>query len=309
MKEEGGLSGTVVLLLAFGGPRSLDEVGWFLERLLGKTPSPTQIEGLKRRYRSIGGASPLPEVTLRQARALQERLREKGEPLPVYAGMRYGHPLIAETLEEIKKAKVLRIILVSLSPHRSPFTSEGYYEEVEGLVATWEEEVDLIQVDDWYAHRCLCAAWAKGINETLKGISERRGEIPVIFTAHSIPLDVASRTPYRQQLEKTIEGIIQITGPVHWQLAFQSRGRGGGTWLEPEPETIVEEFSQKGYQKVLIVPVGFVSDHLETLYDLDISLKERAHKKGMEILRVNCLNDSPELIETLEHLVTEALER
>ncbi|MBW2038602.1 MAG: ferrochelatase [Deltaproteobacteria bacterium] len=308
MKEEGALSRTAVLLLAFGGPRSLDEVGWFLERLLGKRPSPAQIEGLKRRYRSIGNASPLPEMTLRQARTLKERLKKGGQPLRVYVGMRYGHPLIAETLEEINKEKASRIILLSLSPYCSPFTSEGYYEEVKKVVALWKERMNFIQVDDWYAHPCLCAAWAKRIDKTLKEISERGKEVPVIFTAHSLPLDAASCTPYVGQLEETIKGIIETTGPLRWQLAFQSRARGG-EWLGPEPETILEELSQKGYKKALIVPVGFICDHLETLYDLDIYLKAWANERGLEIIRVPCLNDSPELIETLAHLVKGALER
>lgn len=307
MKEAVTLPHTAVLLLTFGGPRSLDEVGWFLERLLGKRPSPAQVEGLKRRYQAIGSASPHAEITERQARALEERLQKREQPLQVYVGMRYGRPLIAEILEKIREKEISRLILLSLSPYCSPFTSEGYYDEVKRVIATWDEEMELIQVDDWYAHPCLCAAWAKRIDKTLKEISERGKGVPVIFTAHSLPLEVASRTPYVEQLEETAKGIIKITGPLRWQLAFQSRARGEGEWLGPEPETILEEILQKGYRETLIVPVGFISDHLETLYDLDISLKKWANSRGIEIIRVSCLNDSPGLIKTLAHLVEGAL--
>ena len=307
MKEEGDLSSFAIMLLAFGGPRSLEEVAPFVERLTGKKPSPKQLEGLQRRYQAIGNASPLPEMTLRQARALEKALKRKGKSLPVFVGMRYSRPLIAEALEEIRKREVSRIILISLSPYRSTFSSEGFYDEVKRIVATWNERMQLVEVDDWHAHPSLCAAWAAKIDETIGRMGERKEEIPVVFTAHSLPCDVASRSPYQQQLEETIAGIIRITGPVRWRLAFQSRSRGGGAWLEPEPETILKEFAEQGCHKVLICPIGFIADHLETLYDLDIVLKAWADKQGIETARVACLNDAPELIEVICQLAEGAL--
>ncbi|MCJ7664334.1 MAG: ferrochelatase, partial [Desulfobacterales bacterium] len=139
MKEEGDLSRTAIMLLAFGGPRSMDEVVPFLERLMGKKPSPKQIEGLQSRYQAIGNASPLPEMTLRQARALEKALKGKGKTLPVFVGMRYSQPLIDETLEEVRKRGMSRIILISLSPYHSSFTTEGYYNEVKRVVAAWNK--------------------------------------------------------------------------------------------------------------------------------------------------------------------------
>jgi len=167
--------------------------------------------------------------------------------------------------------------------------------------------MDLIEVDDWHALPSLCAAWAAKIAEAIGRMGARKDEIPVVFTAHSLPCDVASRSPYQQQLEETIAGIIRITGPVRWRLAFQSRGRGGGAWLGPEPETVLKELAEQGCHKALLCPIGFIADHLETLYDLDIALKEQADKQGIEISRVACLNDAPELIEVICQLVGEAL--
>ena len=308
MKEEDDLSRFAIMLLAFGGPRSLAEVALFLERLMGKKPSSEQIEGLERRYQAIGGASPLPEMTMRQARALEAELKKRGNPLPTYCGMRYSRPLIAETLEEIKKEGGTKIILITLSPYRSPYTSENYYAEVKRTVARWDKRAEIVQVHDWYAHPSLCAAWAKKVNDTFRRIPDEKKRIPVIFTAHSLPLDCATVSPYVRQLEETIEGIIPITGPVRWHLAFQSRGRGKGEWLGPDPETCLTGLSKEGFRKALICPIGFISDHLETLYDLDIALKEWANERRIEIIRTPCLNDAPELIEVLVQLVEGALE-
>jgi ferrochelatase len=308
MKVEGDLSRSAIMLLAFGGPRSLEEVAPFVERLTGKKPSPKQLEGLQRRYQAIGGVSPLPEMTLRQARALEKALKGKGKPLPVFVGMRYSRPLIAEALEEIREREVSRIILISLSPYHSSFTTEGYYAEVKRIVATWNERMQLVEVDDWHAHAGLCAAWAAKIDEARGRMGGRKEEIPVVFTAHSLPQDEAASSPYVRQLEETIEGIIQITGPLRWRLAFQSRGRGGDAWLGPEPQTCLEELFAEDLQKALICPIGFIVDHLETLYDLDIALKAWADKQGIAIVRTPCLNDAPELIEVICQLVEEALE-
>jgi ferrochelatase len=299
---------TAVLLLAFGGPRSLDEVGPFLEKLLGREPSPQHIEGLKKRYQAIGGGSPLPEMTLRQARALELGLTKKKWPVPVYCGMRYSQPLITEALEEIKE-KFSRLILISLSPYRSAFSLEGYYAEVKKIVASWEGNMDLIEVDDWHAHPGLCAAWAARITEAIGGMDEKKTEIPVIFTAHSLPKDTAAASPYEGQLEETIEGIIHLTGTLRWHLAFQSRAGERENWLGPEPEQILEDFNnnKEGFHKTLICPIGFISDHLETLYDLDIALKAWTDERGIEIMRVPCLNDAPELIEVLVQLMEGAL--
>jgi len=309
MTRGGDLSRTAIMLLAFGGPSSVDEVGPFMERLMGKNPSPKQIKEVQRRYQAIGGASPLPEMTMRQARALEEALKRKGKTLPVFVGMRYARPLIADALEDIRKGGISRIILISLSPYRSTYSSEGYYAEVKRTVATWNEGMELVEADDWHAHPGLCMAWAAKIAEAIGKMGEGTKEIPIVFTAHSLPHEVASNSPYQQQLEETIEGIINITNSQRWHLAFQSRGRGGGEWLGPEPEKILEDLSQEGYQKALICPIGFIADHLETLYDLDIALKAWADKKGIEIIRTPCLNDAPALIETLVELVEGALEK
>ena len=280
-----------------------------MEKLLGRKPSSQHIEGLRRRYQAIGGGSPLPEMTLRQARALQQELQKDGELLPVYCGMRYSRPLISETLEEIQQAGISHVILMSLSPYRSVFSLEGYYAAVRRIIAQWEGKSDLIEVDDWHAHPGLCAAWAARITEAIGGMGKNQGEIPVIFTAHSLPKEAAAASPYERQLEETITGIIEITGPLRWHLAFQSRAGERERWLGPDPETILEGLMKDGFHKALICPIGFITDHLETLYDLDIALQAWVDERDFEITRIHCLNDAPELIELFAQLVKKALEK
>jgi ferrochelatase len=221
--------------------------------------------------------------------------------------MRYGHPLIAEALEEIANDKISHIILISLSPYRSAYSLEGYYGEVKQITTQWEENIELMQADDWHAHPGLCAAWAAKMNESIGKMGKKKDETPVIFTAHSLPKDVASASPYERQLGETITGIIEMTGPLRWHLAFQSRAGAKGEWLGPDPEQILEDLIKQGVHKALICPIGFIADHLETLYDLDITLKVWAGERGIEIMRVPCLNDAQELIEVLVQLVEGAL--
>jgi ferrochelatase len=308
MNKQGDPTHTAVLLLAFGGPRSLDEVAPFLERLMGKKPTAAQLAGLRQRYQAIGGASPLLETIMLQATALQRALTERGKPLMVFAAMRYSPPLIAETLEEIRKRGVSRIIPISLSPYHSSFTTEGYYAEVKRIISLWNDGMELVEVDNWHAHPVLCAAWAAKITEALETMGERKDAIPVIFTAHSLPIDVVANSSYVKQLEETIAGITAHLAGVSWHLAFQSRGRGAEQWLGPEPTAILEGILVEGRRQALICPIGFISDHLETLYDLDIVLKAWANKRGIEINRVPCLNDAPALIEIFVQLVERALE-
>ncbi|MCJ7664881.1 MAG: ferrochelatase, partial [Desulfobacterales bacterium] len=168
--------------------------------------------------------------------------------------------------------------------------------------------MELVEVDDWHAHPSLLAAWAAKIDEAIGRMGQKKDDIPVIFTAHSLPQAVVASSPYVRQLKESIEGIIRITGPLRWRLAFQSRARGGGAWLGPEPEQCLEGLAEDGLRKALICPIGFINDHLETLYDLDIALKEQAEKQGIEIVRVACLNDAPELIEVICQLAERALE-
>lgn len=290
-----------VLLLAFGGPRSLDEIPEFLKLLMGRSPTLEQLAEVRRRYEAIGGRSPLPATTMRQQALLEEALAAKGIPLPISVGMRYTQPLIPDALQELKSEGAETVVLIPLTPYRSPYTSEGLYEEAKQAATSLG--LRTIEPPDWQRHPLLCAAWAKKIQE-----GKKDGDIPILFTAHSLPELVANRYNYQRQLEETIAGILAITGPLPWRLAFQSQ-RKGEKWLGPCPEEVLQDLFKKGGGQVLVVPIGFITDHLETLYDIDIQLKDWGKVVGIEVIRVPCLNEAPELIALLCDLVERGLEK
>ena len=306
MNPDSTLRRTALLLTAFGGPHTLDDVPPFLTELLGRRPSDRQVRDLAARYESIGGGSPLPAMTMRQAAALRELLAGEGYPVAVYVGMGHGRPSIAQAVTQMAHDGMARVVMCSLSPYRSPYTSEGYYRETRRLCGhTCIQQV--VEIDPWYAHPSLWAAWA----EHLGKIDDREeiwsGTTPVVFTAHSLPLSIATSCGYVDQLRVTIEGIMTLVPPLAWHLAFQSRGRGHEPWLTPAPETVLEQLRGRGHENVVVVPLGFVADHLETLYDLDISLRTWAQSRGQTITRVPCFNDHTYFVRALADVVREKL--
>src|SRR4030042_1866450 len=241
-----------LLLLAFGGPRSLDEVESFLTRLFrGRKPSPEQLEKIKERYRLIGGSSPLPKITQRQARGLEESLNAKGYPFKSYVGMRYGHPLIEETLKEILRDGIR-----------------------EGLMEFTPEE---------------------------------RERVRLIFTAHSLPKSMIEGDPYVKDMEASIRGVLEGMESRPWHMAFQSRGGGPEEWAGPDVESVLLELSGKAVHEILIVPIGFVSDHIEVLYDIDILYRKKAESLGMVLKRSPSINFSERFIEAISNAVEEHL--
>lgn len=299
-------SHTALLLLAFGGPRTLDEVTPFLNKLMGRRPSDRQVRECTVRYEAIGGGSPLPAITMRQASALRDVLTAEGYPVAVYVGMRYGAPSIDDAVTQMAKDETSRVVMCSLSPYRSPYTSEGYYEEAKKL--SYEKGMtNVVEIEPWYTHPSLQASWARHLERVAGEAGISIMNTPVIFTAHSLPLSVGASYGYVDQLHATIEGIRTLIGPLTWHLAFQSRGRGDEQWLTPTPETILEQLRDLGHKKAVVVPLGFVTDHMETLYDLDIALWKWAQSRGLEITRVPCFNDQSYFIRTLADVVNESL--
>jgi len=300
-----------VLLLGFGGPSSQDEVEPFLKNLLGKSLiPPRQLKAIKSRYQLIGGGSPLLDITIKQARALEKKLLGSNKNLRVYLAMRYWHPSIEDALSNILSDGITRIIALSLTPHSSYITTNAYHKELKRVSSLPNHQMHISTIGDWYNHPLFLEAIIEKINEGMKQFpEEKRKDIPLVFSAHSLPDSTDyDADSYKLAIETTIRGIIKEVEPVVWQLAFQSRGRGEG-WLEPKIEKVVEDFFRQGFREAMIVPISFVSDHMETLYDLDIALKDLALSWNMTCYRSPCLNDSPKFIEALASLVLEHLKR
>jgi len=296
-----------LLLLAFGGPRSLDEVEIFLTRLFkGRKPSPEQLERVRERYRLIGGHSPLPEITLRQAKVLEEKLNAKGHPFKSYVGMRYGHPLIEETLKKIFQDGIHEVIAIPMTPFQSRESTGAYIEEVKRVQKNIGEELEVSFAVGWCMYPLFLESVREKIREGIMEFStEERKRVHLIFTAHSLPKSIIEKDPYAREIEASIKGILDGLEPMPWRMAYQSKGGGPEEWAGPDVESVLEALSKESIREILIVPIGFVSDHIEILYDIDVLYQEKAKLLKMVLKRTSSLNDSERFIEALASIVEE----
>jgi protoporphyrin/coproporphyrin ferrochelatase len=279
---------SAVLLLAHGSPDSVDQIPEFLSQITrGRPVSPEVIEEVKHRYGLIG-RSPLTQLTLRQGELLAEELK-----LPVYVGMRNWKPFIADTITTMKSDGIGRAVVICLAPQNSR-TSVGLYRAA--LNVEGGAPFTLEFVESWHDHPLLIAAFAEkflaGWNQASRDMGAR---LPVIFTAHSVPQrTVAEGDPYEIQAKETarLVALHAGLGPGDWKFAFQSQGMSGGAWLGPTVESTILELKEKGYGGIFVQPIGFLCDHVEVLYDIDIGFKEFAEKEGLRLWRAESLNDS-----------------
>ncbi len=293
----GTSANTAVLLLAHGTPDTVDEVPEFLLKVTGGRALPPQVvEEIKHRYRLIG-RSPLTEYTRKQALALAQELK-----LPVYVGMRNWKPFIADTVRAMGEAGVQRAIALCLAPHDSR-TSVGLYRKAMlGEGAQPPFQVDFI--DNWHDHPLLARAFAEKLRAGWeRACRETEARVPVIFTAHSVPQrTIAEGDPYEEQARETAALVAREVPTLtvdDWTFAFQSQGMSGGAWLGPTVEETILQLKARGHGGVFIQPIGFLCDHVEVLYDVDIMFREFAEKNGMRLWRAESLNDSPTLIAAL----------
>lgn len=292
---------TGVVLMAYGGPRDLEEVPAFLDAVLGKGRlSDAQLHEIKERYRAIGGGSPILEITRRQAEALGRRLSEMGRPWPVAVGMRYSEPKVAGACERLVEEGCGRLIGLALAPHASPASTDAYRKALLASFKGREDCPEVKMVDGWHTSPGFLQAWAGSVRQAWGGLSSReRAKAMLVFTVHSIPVAVAAGSPYEAQVLETIEGVMELLGPLPWKLGWQSQGIRGGEWLMPDVPQTFAAVKAEGFETVVVVPVGFVADHVETLYDLDIDARRIAGEMGLGFRRAASLNDSPEFIGAL----------
>ncbi len=294
-----------LLLLAFGGPQSLEEVEPFLTRLFrGRRPSPEQIERIKERYRLIGGSSPLPGITRDQASALEKKLNEKGYSFRSYTGMRYGHPFIEETLREIHRDGLRDVVAIPMAPFRSRASTGAYVEEVIRVLKVLDNGPKVSFVEGWHSHPLFIGAVREKIEEGLmKFDPETRKGVHLVFTAHSLPKSIVEKDPYVKDMEESVRKVLEGMEPVPWHIAFQSKGGGTEEWIGPDVESVLTDLSGEKVREVLIVPIGFVSDHIEILYDIDVVFQKRAESLGMLLKRTRSLNASERFIGALADAV------
>lgn len=273
----------------------MDDIPEFLSQITRGRPVPSEvIEEVKHRYGLIG-RSPLTDLTLQQGRLLAEELK-----LPVYVGMRNWKPFIAETVRTMKADGAEGAVVICLAPQNSR-TSVGLYRTALNGDSGVPFAVDF--VESWHDHPLLIRAFAEKLGTGWeKACREMSARLPVIFTAHSVPQrTIADGDPYETQTKETAMLVAREASlpSDDWRFAFQSQGMSGGAWLGPTVENTILGLKQQGHRGVFVQPIGFLCDHVEVLYDIDIAFKEFAEKEGMRLWRAESLNDSPLLTAAL----------
>jgi ferrochelatase len=283
-----------VLLLAHGTPESLDDMPEYLTRVRGgRPPSPELIEEMRGNYGAIGGRSPLTEITLAQASALASAL----EGMPVYVGMRNWRPYIRDVIAEASLAGVREMVAIPMAPQYSTLSVAKYGEAVE---AARPAGMEVRFVRSWHEHPGLLDAFA----EKLRAARASGPWDRVLFTAHSLPLRVVTQgDSYPDEVAATARGVAQRAGVTDYGLAYQSAGRTPEPWLGPPLEEALASAAEAGARRVLAVPVGFVCDHTEILFDIDVQAAQAARRLGIEVGRTESLNTSPTFIRALADLV------
>ncbi len=300
---------TGVLLTAVGGPNSLDEVGAFLLDIRGGRPtSPELVTEFRERYAKIGGKSPLLEISNAQARALEGRLNANGGAYRCYVGMRNWTPYIRDVYAKMVQDGLDRIIALPLTPYHSRRSVGAYFRAVQEAQAKLGAPVSVTYVESWNTEPALLDAFVGKINAALAKLEARGFRDPaVVFTAHSLPRKLMEEgDDYEKELQETMGLILRRTRPLRARMAYQSAGRTEEPWLGPALEDTLQEFAEAGETAVLVVPFGFISDHLELLYDLDIEARETATRLGMAFGRAESLNTDPAFIDAMAHAVSAA---
>jgi ferrochelatase len=290
------MSATTVVLLGFGGPTRPDEIRPFLDRVLqGRRVPPERVELVVSHYMHIGGKSPFNELTQRQADALARELHERGVDANVRTAYVNAAPFVADVTAELQREGAGRPIVIILAAHQSP--------------ASWDKYAGLIPnaayVPPYYEHPLFVAANAERVRDALQRLGKNSFDgVEVIFTAHSIPQAMADASPYLAQLRRSAELIAAQAGAPSWRIAYQSRsGSPMDKWLEPDIRDVLRELPAQGISDAIVAPIGFLCDHVEVLYDLDVDAAAAAKEAGVRMERAQALNDHPLFIRMLAELV------
>jgi len=290
-----------VLVMAYGGPGNIAEVEPYLKDVRGgRATKPQLVEEIRARYARIGGRSPILELTRAQAGGIGRAL---GERFAVLVGMRHWHPYIQEAVNDIAAAGFRRVVGVAMAPHYSNM-SVGAYEKK--LLQAADERLDVTLVRSWWKQPQFLEATATRITQALQRFS-KPAEVQVIFTAHSLPEKIlASADPYPDELNASAAEVAKRARLPAWRFAYQSAGATNEPWLGPDAEEVITELARAGHKGVLLVPIGFVCDHVEVLYDIDVEYQAVAKRLGIQLERTASLNDDPGLVAAVADVVRAA---
>ena len=290
-----------VLLMAHGTPESVDEMPEYLRLVRGgREPSAELIQEMARNWKAIGGRSPLTDITRQQASALQATLAGAGMIVPVVFGMRNWKPFIADAVRELDATGVRRIVGIPLAPQFSSLSVQKY---MDATTAALRAGTDCVCVRSFHDHPLLIEAFAEQVLAEMP-----REDDDVIFTAHSLPQRVAAAgDPYPHEVAATAKAVARRAGVKTYQLAYQSAGRTPEPWLGPDLSEVIRARANSGVRRILVVPIGFVCDHTEILFDIDVQAAHTAQEARVALRRTQSLNTSPTFIRTLASLVAQAV--
>lgn len=290
-----------VLLLAHGAPDKLEDIPEFLLNVRGGRPLPEPVvKEITHRYSLIGGGSPLLRITNLQAEDVAKRISH-----PVYVGMRNWKPYIAEAVHRLSQDGIEGVLAICLAPQNSR-TSIGLYRQyLMDAIGHVDPSLAVDFVESYHDHPGLIEAFRVRALAALDSASQQTdGPVPVIFTAHSVPeRTITGGDPYEQQARETARLVAAAMGLGEYRMAFQSQGLTREKWIGPTVESQIDELAGEGVKEVLLVPIGFVSDHVEILYDIDVLFHEYGTSRGVKVRRSESLNDSPEFAAALASLI------
>jgi ferrochelatase len=300
-----------VLVLAYGTPEQLEDVEPYYTHIRGgRPPSPEALENLRERYRLVGGRTPLLDLSKGVAEGLQTRLdAEAPARYRVYLGMKHWHPYIGEVVPQIVADGVRELIAVVLAPHYSRYSLEGYRKYIVQALDEVEpqQRFALHFVESWHEQPLFRQLIAERIERALAEFpAELRGEVRVVFSAHSLPEKiVAMGDPYPQQLRESAAGIAELLGLPQYGFCYQSAGMTGEPWLGPDILDYLETLRAEGVRAALSVPFGFVAEHLEVLWDIDTEAQQKAAELGMTLRRIRMPNADPEFVDVIRAVIAD----
>lgn len=298
-----------VLVMSYGTPASPEELeAYYTHIRRGRPPAPEQVADLRARYEAIGGMSPLAERTAAQARGLQAALDARGAGrFLVFAAAKHAAPLLEDGVAAMADAGVRDAVALVLAPHYSSLSVGEYIERVARAAELADPPLHMTFVRDWHLEPALVDLLAQRVRDALGRFPDGTA-IETVMTAHSLPERIlATDDPYPDQVRRTGEAVAEAAGVTRWRVAWQSPGRTPEPWLRPDLLEVLPDLAAEGVEGVVVCPVGFVSDHLEVLYDVDVQARAVAEAHGVRLERTASLNDDPRLVAVLADVIEEAV--
>ena len=297
-----------VLIMAYGGPNSLDELpGYLADIRTGRPTTPAVLEEISNNYRKIGGKSPLMEFTTAQMNEIEEKLNDGR--FKFYLGMRHWAPWIEEVVGQMLEDGITRAVSMVLAPHFSGMSIAKYQKKIKAGLDMYRGQIDFANIDSYHDVPGLIQPLAARVQDGLSRWPENdRDNVHVVFSAHSLPVRIIKQgDPYDDQLRETAALVAKQAGlqDDQWSWSYQSAGRSPEPWLGPQLEDYIPELAAKGIKNVVSVPVGFVSDHVEILFDIDIEAQAAAAEHGVRLERPPALNTDPMFMQQLADLIRE----